>query len=149
MFHRICCTSHWPARAGMVSRALQVAADEAAAAAKAGAMGITKLVGAVVPLAELEASKIECARLTDELKLQRQQLEEAVPKTLLEVAESAALTAKAEIKLLQSRLEQTVPIETLVAAQDESSALWLKFYTSAVYISNFVCLQQFFIYFLI
>ncbi len=104
-----------------------MAVDEAAAAARAGAEGLTKLVGAVVPLAELEASKIECARLTAELSCLRQQLEEVVPKTLLEAAESSVLTARAEIKCLQLQLEKTVPIENFVAAQDESATLWSAF----------------------
>jgi hypothetical protein len=89
-----------------VSRALQEAADEAVSAARAGAEGLTRLVEAVVPRAELEASKIECSRL-------------------LEEAEIKILTAEAEIKRLHSQLEKTVPVERLVAAHDECAALWL------------------------
>ncbi len=107
-----------------MSRALQEAAEEAVAAAKAGAQGLTRLAETVVPRAELEAAKIECALLTAELSRQRQQLEEELPKMLVEEVETKVLTAENEIKRLQLQLERTVPLERLVAAQDESATLW-------------------------
>ena len=118
-----------------------MAADEAAAAARAGAEGLTKLVESVVPRAELEASKIECAVLTAELSSLRQQFEETVPKMHLQAAENAVLTLDAENKRLHLQLEKTVPIEKFLAAQEESAALWYAIDLNTVTIAR--CVSSF------